>query len=136
MPEGHAPGFQRVPDYPMVIEDFRGRVRASVAGIVLADSENVKLMLEGQYPGVFYFPMADVRIDGFLRATDHRTTCPFKGDASYWSFSMGDRLEENIAWGYMDPYDEAASIKGHVAFYWDRMDVWFLDDDQITAPPG
>ncbi len=136
MPDASAPGFAKRPDYPLTVETFQGRVRTSIAGIVLADSRRIKLLRESPYPPVFYFPASDVRIDEFLEPTDHATTCPYKGQASYWSFTMGDRVEDNIAWAYGDPYRETATIAGHLSFYWDRMDCWFLDDKQITRPPA
>ncbi|MEK9673335.1 MAG: DUF427 domain-containing protein [Rhodospirillaceae bacterium] len=135
MPDAPAPGFRQNPDYPMAVAPFLKRVRTSVAGIVIADSRNAKLLRENTYPGVFYFPKDDVRIDGFLAQTDLKTTCPYKGDAGYWTFRLGSQAEENIAWSYADPYREAADIAGHLSFYWDRMDCWFVDDAQIARPP-
>ncbi|HEY2338793.1 MAG TPA: DUF427 domain-containing protein, partial [Burkholderiales bacterium] len=49
----------------------------------------------------------------------HSTHCPFKGDASYFSFKGGP---ENAVWSYEAPYDEVTAIKGHLAFYPDKVD--------------
>ena len=57
-------------------------------------------------------------MERFARTT-HSTHCPFKGDASYYSLKGG---AENAAWSYESPYDEMAAIKGHLAFYPDRVD--------------
>jgi uncharacterized protein (DUF427 family) len=49
----------------------------------------------------------------------HRSYCPFKGHASYWSLKGG---AENAVWSYEDPYDDMAAIKGRLAFYADKVD--------------
>ena len=64
-------------------------------------------------------------------ATEHHTYCPYKGTASYWSIAVGDRLSENAVWAYPEPFDEVAALKDYVAFYWDRVDHWFEEDDEI-----
>ncbi len=56
-----------------------------------------------------------------LVPTTHRTHCPFKGDASYFTLSNG-RTSENAAWSYEQPYDEVSVIKERLAFYPDRVD--------------
>lgn len=118
------------------ITDYPDRLRTSVCGIVIADSTGAKVLREEGYPPVFYFPADDVRLDEFMTATDHRTTCPFKGEARYWTFRLGDQVAENIAWSYPDPIPACDAIRGHIAFYWDRMDVWFSGDQPMSAPPA
>jgi uncharacterized protein (DUF427 family) len=78
--------------------------------------------------------MADVRMDLFT-PTDHHTHCPYKGDASYWSIRVGDRVAENAAWAYRDPYREMLAIADYVSFYWDRVDSWWEEDEQIFVHP-
>jgi len=51
-----------------------------------------------------------------------RRTVPFKGDASYWSVRVGDRVAENAMWGYPEPIEGAPQIAGYLAFYWNKMD--------------
>ncbi len=48
---------------------------------------------------------------------------PFKGAASYFSFVVGGQRAENAAWTYAAPYDEAAALKDHLAFYPQRVDA-------------
>jgi uncharacterized protein (DUF427 family) len=57
-----------------------------------------------------------------LEPTDHQTFCPFKGEASYWTLRVGDRVEENAVWSYEDAFDEVEGLEGYVAFYPDRVD--------------
>src|SRR5215211_7730205 len=57
------------------------------------------------------------------RATTRRTV-PFKGDASYWSVRVGDRVAENAMWGYPEPIEGAPQIAGYLAFYWNTMEIY------------
>ena len=113
-------------------EDSRRRVRVVFADVTVADSERVMLLLEfGRLP-VFYFPMEDVRMD-LMEATEHHTYSPLKGEASYWSVRVGNRVAENAAWGYPNPLPEGPSLKGYLAFYWDQMDAWYEEDERVFA---
>ena len=129
-------GFQGGIVGEVEIADFPDRVRTAVCGIVIADSTRAKILREGGHPAVFYFPADDVRTAEFMTASETRTTCPKKGEARYWSFGLADHQEADIAWTYPNPIPSCADIGGHIAFYWDRMDCWFVDDAQIQAPPS
>ena len=117
-------------DHRVDIEPSPKRVRVMLNGKTVADSLSTLLVLETNHRPVYYFPRQDVRAD-FLKHTDHRTHCPHKGDASYWTLAVGDRTVENAAWGYEAPIEKAAAIKGHLAFYWDKVDHWFEEDEEI-----
>jgi uncharacterized protein (DUF427 family) len=120
----------------ITIADFPERVRTAICGIVIADSRGVKILREDGHKAVFYFPPEDVRLSEFLTPTATRTTCPKKGEASYWTFHLGDTQETDLAWAYPDPIPACAAIKDHIAFYWGRMDVWFVGDKPVSAPPA
>jgi len=70
-------------------------------------------------PIVYYLPRTDVKMERLAR-TQHRTYCPFKGEASYFSILGG---AENAVWSYEQPYDEMAAIKDYVAFYPEKVDA-------------
>ena len=70
-----------------------------------------------------------------LEPTDHTTHCPFKGDASYWSVRVGDRVAENAVWGYPEPLEECPPISGLISFYWNVMDAWFEEDEEVFIHP-
>jgi uncharacterized protein (DUF427 family) len=110
------------------------RVRVFFAGETIVDSTDAKLLHETGYLPVYYFPLADVRLD-FLEPSDHTTHCPFKGDASYRSVVVGDRRADNSMWSYEDPIESASFLRGHVALYFDRMDAWFEEDEEIFVHP-
>lgn len=109
---------------------FPRRIRAVLAGETILDTEAAMLLHESGIPAVAYIPIADV-VAQFLTKTDHTTHCPYKGDASYWTIAVHDRVEENAVWGYESPIGNAAFIEGYVAVYWDRMDHWFDEDDEV-----
>jgi uncharacterized protein (DUF427 family) len=94
------------------------RVRVSYRGELIADSRNAVALEEGTYPVVYYIPRRDVRMDR-LERTSHRTHCPYKGDASYYSIQDGPA---NAVWSYEQPKEGMLSIKGLLAFYPDKVD--------------
>ncbi len=115
------------------LEPAAGRVRAVFGGETVADSARAIVMLETGHAPVHYFPREDVRMD-LMRRTRHRTHCPFKGDASYWTIAVGGRTSENAVWSYEDPPPGIAAVKGYVAFYRDRVDSWH--EERGAGRPG
>ena len=128
--EGRESGFKTNPDYKVLLEPSPRRVRVKFNGEIIADSTNAHLLFETRHLPVYYFPLSDVRMDR-MTPTDHHTFCPYKGTASYWSIRVGDRVSENAVWGYPEPYDEVAALGDFVAFYWDRVDHWYEEDEEI-----
>jgi len=49
--------------------------------------------------------------------SNHKTTCPWKGQASYYSLIVNGEMNPDAVWYYSDPKPEAAQIKGRVAFW-------------------
>lgn len=113
--------WARHPDYRVDLVPGDERVVVSFAGEVIADSVRPIRVLETRHDEVLYFPRADVRFE-HLEPTDHRTFCPFKGDASYWTIRAGGRESENAVWSYEQPFEQVAGLAGLVAFYADRVD--------------
>ncbi len=117
--------------YRMVIEPSGQRIQAIFNGETIVDSCRAMIMQETRLPPVFYFPREDVRMD-FLSRTDRHSNCPFKGNASYWNIVVGGKSAENAAWSYEDAYDEAVIVEDYVAFYWNEMDSWLIDGDEMN----
>jgi len=82
----------------------------------LGESTNALELTEGDYPAVIYFPRDDIAM-AFLDATDKTTTCPYKGQASYFSIQTKSETIENTAWSYETPLPGMERIAGHIAFY-------------------
>jgi uncharacterized protein (DUF427 family) len=117
-------------EHRLHVEASPKRVRVMFNGKTIADTLAASLMRETGHMPVYYFPRADVRMDLFERS-NHKTHCPYKGDASYWTLQVGGRRAENTAWSYETPLPEMATIKGQIAFYWDKVDHWFEEDEEI-----
>jgi uncharacterized protein (DUF427 family) len=109
-------------------------VRVEMNGTVIADSKRALLLRETGHRPVYYFPQSDVRMDLFT-STDTHTRCPYKGDASYWTITVGDRTVKDAAWGYLDPLPGREDIAGYVAFYWNRVDHWYEEAEEIFQHP-
>jgi uncharacterized protein (DUF427 family) len=110
------------PDHPITITPTSGRVTVRLGDRVIADSTSALSLAEAGYPVVQYVPLTDVDPD-VLRSTDTVTTCPYKGDASYYSIvTDGDELTDAV-WTYRTPHAAVAPIADHVAFYPDRVQV-------------
>ncbi len=92
-------------------------MKATFEDTVLAESDDT-VVVEGNH----YFPPGAVH-DEYLEPSDHRTTCPWKGEASYYDVVVGGSRKENAAWYYPDPSDAASEIKDHVAFYTTQVEV-------------
>ena len=120
------------PAHRLLFEDFPRRVRAVFGGQTVLDTRQGKLLHETGLLPQLYVPEEDVRTD-LLVPTDHHTRCPFKGTASYWSVVADDRTAENAVWSYPEPIDEATWLRGYKAFYFDAMDAWFDEDEEVTG---
>jgi uncharacterized protein (DUF427 family) len=95
------------------------RVRVTFHGEMIADTRDAVALEEGSYPVVYYIPRKDVRMD-LLERTSHRTHCPYKGDASYYSIQDGPA---NAVWSYEQPKEDMLAIKDLLAFYPDKVDA-------------
>jgi uncharacterized protein (DUF427 family) len=127
---GKAPGSEQKPDHRVTFEPCAKRIRVLFAGETIADSTDALLLRETGHTPVYYFPWENVRKD-LLIPSDRRTYCPFKGAASYCTVQVSGRSAEDAVWTYEDPYDEVAGIAGYMAFYWDRMDKWMEEDEEV-----
>ncbi|HEY1690143.1 MAG TPA: DUF427 domain-containing protein [Solirubrobacteraceae bacterium] len=86
-------------------------MQAVYKGVTIAESDDT-VVVEGNH----YFPRESVRSE-YLRDSDTHTTCPWKGEASYFGVAVDDEVNEDAAWYYPDPKPAAAEIKDHVAFW-------------------
>jgi uncharacterized protein (DUF427 family) len=107
------------------------RVRISLDGEVLADTDRAHVIFETSLPPRWYIPLQDVRAE--LIPSETRTGCAYKGFASYYSVRIGSRVEQDIAWTYEAPRREVAPIVGLVAFFDERVDVE-LDGEAQERP--
>ena len=83
----------------------------------IASSDDT-IVVEGNH----YFPPEDVD-EEFLKESDHHTTCPWKGKASYYHLKVNDKINRNAAWYYPNPKEEADKIKDYIAFYKNKVNI-------------
>jgi len=86
-------------------------VRATWNDTVIAESDNT-VVVDGNH----YFPQEHVAAD-HLKPSDTKTVCGWKGVASYFSVVVGDDVNKDAAWVYLEPKEAAENIKGHIAFW-------------------
>lgn len=84
---------------------------------VVAESDRTEVV-EGNH----YFPPASVKKE-YFKESNTRSTCPWKGKASYYSIEVDDESSEDAAWYYPEPKEAAKNIKDHVAFYTNKVEV-------------
>ena len=85
-------------------------------GAVLAESTNALELHEEGHAPVIYFPRTDIAM-AFLDRTEHSSTSPEKGVASYFSIASKSKTYENAGWSYEEPADAVAAIRDHIAFH-------------------
>ena len=110
------------PDHPIFIQRNPARVVVSVADRVVADTRNAVTLREAAYPPVQYIPAENVDFSQ-LERTDHVTWCPYKGNCNYYSVRAGGNKSVNAVWSYEDPFPAVGQIRGHLAFYPERVDA-------------
>ena len=86
-------------------------MRALWKGKVIAESDATRVV-EGNH----YFPPHAVRRE-HLRDSATHTTCSWKGVASYYDVIVGDAVNRDAAWTYLEPKAAAAEIRDYVAFW-------------------
>jgi uncharacterized protein (DUF427 family) len=120
------------PKHRLLFDPFPRRARAMFDGQTVLDTTRGMLLHESNLLPQLYVPREDVNTN-LLRATDHTTHCPFKGDAAYWSLVAEQRTADNAVWAYPEPTDAAAWLRGYLAPYWAPMDAWFDEDEEVQG---
>lgn len=118
------------PDHPIEIVPARTYWRAMYGDHVIADSGDALILTEANYPPVVYFPRADVSMEYFSRS-ERKTHCPYKGDAAYYTILMDGRFAENAVWTYEEPFPAMEAIRGRLAFYPDKVEVYAVEDKLV-----
>lgn len=86
-------------------------MKAKWNGVVVAESDDT-VLVEGNH----YFPESALRREYFT-FSNHKSTCPWKGQATYLSLLINGELNPEAAWTYADPKPEAEAVRGRVAFW-------------------
>ena len=78
---------------------------------VLAESDET-VVIENNH----YFPPESLNKE-FFKPSELHSTCPWKGEASYFSLEVNGKQNKDAAWYYENPSELAKKIKNHVAFW-------------------
>jgi uncharacterized protein (DUF427 family) len=113
------------------IERSPRRIRTYFGGKLIADSERVLLVYETKRPPAYWFPIADVRTE-YLKAKDQPQQ---PADTIRWHLVAEDRIAQSAARAYIRPTGDRAALDGYLTFYWDQMDAWFEEDEEVFVHP-
>ena len=86
-------------------------MKATWNGAVLAESDDIVLV-----EGNAYFPESSLKRE-YTTFSNHRTSCPWKGQAYYYSLFVDGEMLQDAVWYYPEPSEAAANIRGRVAFW-------------------
>ncbi|MGC9419505.1 MAG: DUF427 domain-containing protein [Rhodovulum sp.] len=106
----------------VAIHKAEGAWVVRAGGAVIAESRNALELVEGDLAPVIYFPRADVAM-AFLERSDSRTTCPHKGEATYYTLQAKSYDIPDAAWSYESPVEGMEKIAWHLAFHADKVTV-------------
>ncbi|WAL60013.1 DUF427 domain-containing protein [Thermocoleostomius sinensis] len=131
------PGQESVWDYPRPprLEESSKHIQVVFNGEVIADTRRAKRVLETSHPPVYYIPPEDIQ-QQYLTRTSRSSFCEWKGQAAYYTVTVGDRSVSDAAWFYPSPTPAFAGIQDYVAFYPSKMEACYVEGEKVTAQPG
>ena len=103
-----------------------------IGGVVVADSSRPVMLFETHLPTRYYLPRDDVRMD-LLEPTDTTTVCAYKGQAVYWSATVGDVTIADVAWSFEQPHNYATAVGDLICFFNERVDIT-VDGTPVPRP--
>lgn len=122
----------RSPEVRVDVMPTSKHVKVTIDGEVVADSVRTNVLFEAHLPSRFYFPQSDVRMD-LLTKSATESECPYKGFSHFFDVTVGDATHDDLAWGYVAPFPEAAGIAGMVCFYNEKVDIE-IDGHPVDRP--
>jgi len=133
----HTPSREFVRDYPLppAIENCSKHIRVICGGTVIADTTNAKQVLEKGNPPVYYIPPDDVKTE-YLSPAENKTMCEWKGEASYCHLNIGTKQVRYACWYYPEPVVKFKELKNYFAFYPQKMDECYVDNELAVPQPG
>lgn len=114
-------GHPRDPFHRIDIRQSSDQITVQYEGTTLAETSRAVRLYETLLPPRLYIPPSDVRLD-LLEPSATRTVCPYKGEATYFSYP-GSPQGKDIAWQYDSRFLDATQIHGLVCFFDERVDV-------------
>ena len=96
----------------------------------VAETTRPVLLFETDLTTRYYIPAADVRLE-LLTPSDTTTSCPYKGEASYYSLNAGGQTAEDLVWTYPQPLPEAFGVRDLLCFYHEKLDEFYVDGEKL-----
>ena len=124
-------------DYPRPprLERESRPARVVLSGKEVAYTEGPLRVLETSHPPGIYLPR-DAFLPGVLAGHPKSTVCEYKGVASYWDISVGERRATGAAWSYESPNIGFEAMAGYVSVYPNLVDACYLGDELVVAQDG
>jgi uncharacterized protein (DUF427 family) len=113
------------------VETGQKRVRAYLAGQLVADTIAPVLVWEHDYYPQYYF--ADEHVRAELVPTGQQAHFPSRGPAEVLDVRVDGVVASGAAIRYDNP--EVPELSGLVKLRWDAMDVWLEEDEPIQVHP-
>ena len=113
------------------VEQGAKRVRAYLAGHVVADTRRPFLVWEIPYYPAYYLPLADVTAE--LKPTGKTEHSPSRGEAQVYDVLVTGATAEAAAMRYPDSPLE--SLRDLVRLDWAAMDEWLEEDEPVYVHP-
>ena len=131
------PGQESVWEYPRPprLAPSEKHIQVVFGGVVIADTRRALRILETSHPPVYYIPPEDVKLE-YYAPTQRSTVCEWKGAASYYTITVGEKTAQNAAWYYQRPTHPYEALAGYIAFYPGKMDACFVNGEQVQAQEG
>jgi len=115
------------PAHPITISPVAGRVVVRFGGTVILTTREALELREADYPPVLYLPRENAEMT-YFEPSPRRTTCPYKGEASYFGLRIGSSHAPDAVWTYETPYPAVDEIRGRLAFYPERVTIEVAPD--------
>ena len=122
--------YPHEPGYVVFTMPSPKRLRIRVGDLYVADTIEGLVMYESDHLPVYYFPIKDVHQE-YLMPSATTTESPFKGTATHYSVNTGVTLVEDAGWRYLRPVAGCPPIADHMAFYWNKMNHWYEEDEEV-----
>jgi len=120
---------------PPRLERVEWRVRVVHAGAAVVDAPHAIRILETSQPPAYYVAAEFVDFD-LLEPSEFRTLCEWKGVAEYTDIVVGDQRVADAGWSYPAPTESNEDIRDHWAFYAQKVDECWIDDERVTSNEG
>ena len=129
--------WESVWDYPRPprVERVEWRIRVIHAGVTVVDAPRALRVLETSQAPAYYVDAEFVDLD-LLVPSPRRTMCEWKGVAEYADLVLGAIRIREVAWTYPRPTTAFVDLVHHWAFYAQKVDQCFIDDEQVTSNEG